>query len=134
MKVESSNLLIHWRRKRQPTPVLLPGKFHGLRSLVGYSPWVTKSRTRLSDFTSLTMLHTSQEVQVVKNPSSSAEDDPWVGKIPWSRKQHPTPGSLPGNSMKRRAWWITVRGATKSWTRQWLSTTTSHTSHHKHKS
>ena len=22
----------------QPTPVLLPGKFHGLRSLVGYSP------------------------------------------------------------------------------------------------
>ena len=22
-----------------PTPVLLPGEFHGLRSLVGYSPW-----------------------------------------------------------------------------------------------
>ena len=28
-----------WRRKWQPTLVLLPGKFHGLRSLVGYSPW-----------------------------------------------------------------------------------------------
>ena len=28
-----------WRRKWQPTPILLPGKFHGLRSLVGYSPW-----------------------------------------------------------------------------------------------
>ena len=27
-----------WRRKWQPTPVLLPGKFHGWRSLVGYSP------------------------------------------------------------------------------------------------
>ena len=27
-----------WRRKWQPTPVLLPGKFHGRRSLVGYSP------------------------------------------------------------------------------------------------
>ena len=26
-------------RKWQPTPVLLPGKFHGRRSLVGYSPW-----------------------------------------------------------------------------------------------
>ena len=26
----------------QPTPVLLPGKFHGLRSLVGYSPWGSK--------------------------------------------------------------------------------------------
>ena len=30
---------INWRRKWQPTPVLLPGKFHGWRSLVGYSPW-----------------------------------------------------------------------------------------------
>ena len=26
----------------QPTPVLLPGKFHRLRSLVGYSPWGRK--------------------------------------------------------------------------------------------
>ena len=25
--------------KWQPTPVLLPGKSHGLRSLIGYSPW-----------------------------------------------------------------------------------------------
>ena len=31
--------------------ILLPGKSHGWRSLVGYSPWVAKSRTRLSDFT-----------------------------------------------------------------------------------
>ena len=30
---------IPWRRKWHPTPVLLPGKFHGWRSLVGYSPW-----------------------------------------------------------------------------------------------
>ena len=27
-----------WRRKWQPTPVLLPGESHGRRSLVGYSP------------------------------------------------------------------------------------------------
>ena len=33
---------IPWRRKWQPTPVLLPGKSHGLRSLVGYSPWGRK--------------------------------------------------------------------------------------------
>ena len=26
-------------RKWQPTPVFLPGEFHGQRSLVGYSPW-----------------------------------------------------------------------------------------------
>ena len=30
---------IPWRRKWQPTPVLLPGKSHGQRSLVGCSPW-----------------------------------------------------------------------------------------------
>ena len=28
-----------WRRKWQPTPVFLPGKFHGQRSLAGYGPW-----------------------------------------------------------------------------------------------
>ena len=26
-------------RKRQPTPVFLPGKFHRQSSLAGYSPW-----------------------------------------------------------------------------------------------
>ena len=28
-----------WRRAWQPTPVFLPGEFHGWRSLRGYSPW-----------------------------------------------------------------------------------------------
>ena len=28
-----------WRKQWHPTPVLLPGKSHGQRSLVGYSPW-----------------------------------------------------------------------------------------------
>ena len=35
----------------QSTPVLLPGKSHGQRSLVGCSPWVAKNRARLSNFT-----------------------------------------------------------------------------------
>ena len=30
---------ILWKRKWQPTPVFLPEKFRGQRSLVGYSPW-----------------------------------------------------------------------------------------------
>ena len=30
---------ISWRMKWQPAPVFLPGKSHGRRSLVGYSPW-----------------------------------------------------------------------------------------------
>ena len=33
---------IPWRRKWQPTPVFLPGKSHGQRSLVGFSPWGCK--------------------------------------------------------------------------------------------
>ena len=31
-----------WRREWLPTPVFLPGEFHGRRSLVGYSPWGLK--------------------------------------------------------------------------------------------
>ena len=33
---------IPWRRKWLPTPVFLPGKSHGQRSLVGYSLWDRK--------------------------------------------------------------------------------------------
>ena len=33
---------IPWRREWQPTPVFLPGKFYGQRSLVGYNPWGRK--------------------------------------------------------------------------------------------
>ena len=33
---------IPWRRKWRPTPVFLPGKSHGQKSLVGYSPWGLK--------------------------------------------------------------------------------------------
>ena len=36
-KASTSALL--WRRQWQPTPVLLRGKSHGQRSLVGCSPW-----------------------------------------------------------------------------------------------
>ena len=32
-----------WRREWQPTPVFLPGEFHGWRSLAGYSPWGSQS-------------------------------------------------------------------------------------------
>ena len=42
-----------WRRKWLPFPVFLPGKYHGQRSLVQYSPWGRKESARLSDFTSL---------------------------------------------------------------------------------
>ena len=38
----SPGLKIPWRRKRQSTPVLLPGKFHRQQSLVSYSLWGRK--------------------------------------------------------------------------------------------
>jgi len=33
---------IPWRREWLLTPVFLPGKSHGQRSLVGYNPWGCK--------------------------------------------------------------------------------------------
>ena len=30
---------VPWKSKWQPTPVFLPGEFHGQRTLLGYSPW-----------------------------------------------------------------------------------------------
>ena len=46
-----ASLMAQWRRQRHPTPVLLPGKSHGRRSLVGCSHRVAKSWARLSNFT-----------------------------------------------------------------------------------
>ena len=34
--------MIPWRRVWQPTPVFLPGEFHGQRRVVGYSSWSCK--------------------------------------------------------------------------------------------
>ena len=43
---------IPWIRKRQPIPVVLPGKSHGWKSLVATVHGVTKSQTQLNDFLS----------------------------------------------------------------------------------
>ena len=44
--------------------------------------------------------------------------DPWVEKIPWRRALQPTPVFLTGEfPMDRGAWWATVCGVAKSWTR-----------------
>ena len=66
---------MYWRRKWQPTPVFLPGKFHGWRSLVDYSPWDRKE----SD--------TTEWLQFLSFHSSC-----------WRRKWQLTPVSLPGES------------------------------------
>ena len=68
----------------QPTPVLLPGKSLGRRSLVGCSPWVAKSRTGLSNFTFTFHFHALE-----KEMATHSSVLPW--RIPGSRE----PGGLP---------------------------------------
>ena len=53
-----------WNRKCQPTPIFLPGESHGQRSLVGYSPWVTKSQTLLSIHACILVLNYSINMKV----------------------------------------------------------------------
>ena len=80
-----------WRRQWQPTPVLLPGKSHGRRSLVGYSPWGHEELDR-TDPTSLslfTFMH-------------------------WRRKWQPTPVCLPGESQGREPGGPPSMGSTES--------------------
>ena len=55
--VRSLGWEVPWRRKWQSTPVLLPGKSHGQRSVVGYTAHgVAKSQTRLSDLHSSSLI------------------------------------------------------------------------------
>ena len=73
-----------WRRQWHPTPVLLPGKSHGRRSLVGCNPWVAKSRTRLNNFT-LTFHFHALEKEMATHSSVLAWRIPGTGE----------PGGLP---------------------------------------
>ena len=91
-------IVYSWRRAWQPTPVFLPGEFHGQGSLVGNSPW---DRTESDTTEWLTHRHThtlyvgaSLVAQPVKNPKR-CEFDLWVGEIPWRRKWLPAPVFLP---------------------------------------
>ena len=67
---------IAWRRKWQPISVFLPGKFHGQRKLVGYSPWDHKESETINRLKNNnnrkvcththTHTHTSQESSALK--------------------------------------------------------------------
>ena len=54
----------------QPTPVFLPGKFHGQRSLVGYSPWGRKE----SDVTE--RLHFTMVIKYIFSNKSAIKEMP----------------------------------------------------------
>ena len=48
--VQSLVQKIPWRREWQPTLALLPGRFHGQRSLAGYSPWSHKKSSTIFNY------------------------------------------------------------------------------------
>ena len=76
-----------------PTPILLPGKSHGWRSLVAAVHGVMKSRTRLSDFTFTFHFHASEKEMAAHSSI-----------LAWR---------IPGTG----AWWAAIYGVTQSRTR-----------------
>ena len=57
---------IPWKRKWQPTPIFLPGKSHGQRSLVCYSPWCCKlSNSTTASNRYETLLHNAWNLSTV---------------------------------------------------------------------
>ena len=89
----------NWRRQCQLTPVLLPGKSHGWRSLVGCSPW---GRCE-SDTTERLHFHFSLSC---------------IGE----RNGNPLQCSCLENPRNGGAWWAAVYGVAQSQTRlKWLS-------------
>ena len=89
-------LLSHRKRRWHPTPVLLPGKSHGWRSLVGCSPWGRKE----SDSTERLHFHFS------------------LSRI-GEGNGNPLQCSCLENPRDRGAWWAAVYGVPQSRTHNW---------------
>ena len=92
-----------WRRQWHPTPVLLPGKSHGRRSLVGCSPWGHWE----SDTTEWLHFHFSLSCIGEGNGNP----------LQFSCLENPRDGE---------AWWAAIYGISQSQTRlKWLSSSSS---------
>ena len=104
MELENCNSIPDFRRRQwQPTPVLLPGEFHGWRSLVGYSLWGPEE----SDMTERLHFHFSLSC---------------IGE----GNGNPLQCSCLENPRDGGAWWAAVYGVTQSRTRlTWLSSSSS---------
>ena len=88
-----------WRRQWHPTPVLLPGKSHIWRSLVGCSPWGRKES------------HTTEWLHFHFSLSCIGEGN--GNPLQCSCLENPRDGG---------AWWVAIYGVTQSRTRlKWLS-------------
>ena len=89
--------VLYWRRQWQPTPVLLPGKSHGRRNLVGCSPWGHQE----SDTTQRLHFHFSLSCIGEGNGNP----------LQWSCLENPR---------DRGAWWAAIYGVAQSrtWPKQ----------------
>ena len=92
--LKSRHLMCNLRRQWQPTPVLLPGKSHGWRSLVGCSHWGRWE----SDTTERLHFHFSL----------SCIGDGNGNPLQWSCLENPR---------DRGAWWSAIYGVAQSRTR-----------------
>ena len=91
---EGRRFVYTWRRQWHPTPVPLPGKSHGRRSLVGCSPWALEE----SDTTERLHFHFSLSC---------------IGE----GNGNPLQCSCLENPRDGGAWWATVYGVAQSRTR-----------------
>ena len=93
-------LFTEWRRKWQPTPIVLPGKSHGQRSLASHSPWGHKEsdtteqlctqRGRKAWSCAQSTFNRERYTGVGKNTPSLT--DPELKTLHWLHVNNPMPG------------------------------------------
>ena len=92
-----------WRRQWQPTPVHLPGKSHGQRSLGGWNPWGCE------ELDTTERLHFHFSLSCIEEGNGNP--------LQCSCMENPRDGG---------AWWAAVYGVAQSRTRlKWLSSSSS---------
>ena len=127
---------MHWRRKWQPTPVFLPGESQGWDHTESDTTEVTQQQQQSPEILRERWGLSSQRWGFPSGSDSkvsvySAGDPgsiPGSGRSPGEGNGSPLQYSCLENAMDGGAWWATVHGVTKSWTR-WSNSTLSTSSH-----
>ena len=102
LKLEEVNIS-NWRKQWHPTPVLLPGKSHGRRSLLGCSLWGQSK------------LDTTERLHFHFSLACTGEGNGTPLQCSWL--ENPRDGG---------AWWAAIYGVAQSWTwLKWLSSSSS---------
>ena len=102
-----------WRRKWQPTPVFLPVKSQGQRSLVGYSPWGHKESNTIEQLNNNTLAHHGKAAAAAAKSLQSCPTlcDPRDGSPPGP----PIPGILQAITLE----WVAI-AFSNAWKRKWV--------------